>query len=75
MNIVRWEARWIDAQTCRYALRTQPRGKGKEIGAYSAWDNPRAEAASEPIAAAIEEKARAAGYEIGEETWNDLIDY
>ena len=72
--IVRWEAKRISHETTRYALRTQPKGKGIEIGAYSSWENARAEEAAEKIARAIEDKARAAGYQIGEETWNDLAE-
>jgi hypothetical protein len=74
-KICRWEARGVGNQTTRYALRTEPRGKGLEIGAYQSWDTPKAEKASESIAARIEQRAKAAGYTIGEDPWNDLIDY
>lgn len=74
-QVVRWEAKHVDAQTTRYSLRTRPRGRGKEIGTYESWDNARSEKASERIAAAIEQQAIDAGYALGDETWNDLIDY
>jgi hypothetical protein len=69
---VRWEAKRTDSRTTRYALRTQPKGKGIEIGAYSSWDNPKAAEASEPVMLAIEQRARDLGYKIGRDSWNDL---
>lgn len=73
-KIARWEARGLGNGETRYALRTAPKGRGIELGAYSSWDNPRAEEASEPIARRIEEEARAQGYHLGVESWNDLAD-
>lgn len=66
-----WITRRIDHQTIRYALRAGAKGKGHELGAYSSWDNPRAEEASEPYALRIERKAREAGYEILAQDLND----
>jgi hypothetical protein len=73
-KVVRWQGRRIDHQTIRFSLRAALRDGGTEIGAYRRWDNPRAEAASEPIAAVIEQRARDQGYEVGEEPWWDLDD-
>jgi hypothetical protein len=70
-KVVRWEARRIDHQTIRFSLRTAPRGRGREIGVYESWDNPRALEASEPIAVAIEQRAKDLGYEVFEEPWWD----
>ena len=42
----------------------------KQFGAYSAWDNPKAEEASIPYAIRIEQEAKAAGYEIVENPWD-----
>ena len=72
-KIVRWEAKRIDRQTTRYVLRTSPKGKGKEIGAYSSWNNALAHAAADPIIARIEDEAESLGYEIDrEQSWGDF---
>jgi hypothetical protein len=73
-KIVRWEGKYVDPQTIRYSLRTAPKSRGTEIGAYSCWDNPRAEEASERIATAIEQRAKDQGYEVGKEPWWDIDD-
>ena len=72
-TIVRWEAKG-DGEITRYALRTKPKGKGIEIGAYSSWRTSRAEMESEKIALAIERTARDLGYLVDTETtWNDIV--
>ena len=66
-----WRGKWIDQQTCRYALYDISSKKElKQFGAYSAWDNPKAEEASIPYAIRIEKEAKAAGYQIVENPWD-----
>ena len=72
-TIVRWEAKREDRETLRYALRTEPKGKGIEIGAYIVEaDNAKAYLASLPIASLLEKQAESLGYEFGDDDWNDL---
>ena len=59
-----WTYKRIDHQTLRYALRAGRQGTGRELGAYSSWENARAEEACEPIIARIEREAYAAGYKV-----------
>lgn len=58
-----------DSATTKYMLYEIVSGKAKKLeqfGSYAAWDNARAEEASEPYALRIERAAQEAGYEIVE---------
>ena len=59
-----WRAKRQNQQTTRYMLMAGAKGTGKELGAYSCWDNARAEEASEAIERKMEKDAKAAGYQI-----------